>query len=133
MVADLSRFELESEAPEASVLSKLHYRPSGRATRGRLLKAPRGHRDGMARRFNMKLYVFYSVTIVVNAPAKRVGNSLAVFLPAAKVREAGIKEGDILNVRIEIESLEPLGLGKRLGFDFSGYSRREDDATHDRF
>ena len=82
--------------------------------------------------FNVQYNQSLSMCILVNAQAKRVGNSLAVFLPAAKVREAGIKEGDNLTVRIELNSEEPLGLMKRMGFGFAPYSRREEGVWRDR-
>lgn len=51
----------------------------------------------------------------LTAPVKKVGNSLAIFIPADKAREAHIREGDILTADLEVQSAHPLGLFKGIG------------------
>lgn len=52
----------------------------------------------------------------VVARIKQVGNSLALFIPAAEARKAGLREGQPVDVRIRKEVPSPLGLLKDVEF-----------------
>lgn len=70
--------------------------------------------------------------MLLTAPVKRVGNSLAIFIPAESARQANIREGDIVMADVTLDVLEPLGLWHRLGLTPISSSRRDDEMTRDR-
>jgi hypothetical protein len=59
--------------------------------------------------------MLYVTSIHLVASVKRVGNSLAIFIPADKARAAHIKEGDTVEADLEPQAPEPFGLLKGLG------------------
>ena len=65
----------------------------------------------------------------LTAPVKRVGNSLALFIPADKAREARIREGDIVEAELEPKGPELLGMFKGMG----PFDRHAEGLWRDRF
>ena len=65
----------------------------------------------------------------LTAPVKRVGNSLAIFIPADKAREASIREGDIVEADVEPQGPELLGMFKGM----APFDRHKEDLWRDRF
>lgn len=61
---------------------------------------------------------------------RRVGNSLAFFIPAADARAAGLHEGDPVDVHIRRGLPQPLGLLKDL--EHTPFDRRGEDLWRDR-
>lgn len=51
----------------------------------------------------------------LTASVKKVGNSLAIFIPADKAREASIREGDIVEAELETQAPHLLGMFKGIG------------------
>ncbi len=45
----------------------------------------------------------------LTAPVKKVGNSLAIFIPADKAREARIREGDVIEADLEHQEASCFG------------------------
>jgi hypothetical protein len=79
--------------------------------------------------------VWYNVCLAVSnlsltAPIKRVGNSLAIFIPADKARSARLKEGDTVHAVLEPQAPEVLGLLQHLGL--GPFSRRKEAMARDR-
>ncbi|MEA3203827.1 MAG: hypothetical protein QOI63_1506 [Thermoplasmata archaeon] len=70
------------------------------------------------------------VNVSLTVPVKRVGNSLAIFIPADKARSAHLKEGDTVRAVLEPEAPEVLGLLRHL--DLGPFSRRAEGTWHDR-
>ncbi|MCA1811253.1 MAG: hypothetical protein LC623_04490 [Halobacteriales archaeon] len=68
--------------------------------------------------------------VSLTAPVKRVGNSLAIFIPADKARSAHLKEGDTVHAVLKPEAPEVLGLLQHLGL--GPFSRRDEGLWHDR-
>ena len=61
---------------------------------------------------------------------RRVGNSIAVLIPAREARRAGIREGQMITATIQQEIPEPLGLLEDL---YDGeFSRRKERLWRDR-
>ncbi len=118
------------------MLSKLHYRPKGGAARG-----PDGARDSSlafegsegslahpAAMFNTVLNA--SDCVHLTAPVKRVGNSLAIFIPAEKAREGHLREGDMVEAEVGPSLPSPLGLCSR--FPYEPFDRRREGMWRDR-
>jgi hypothetical protein len=68
--------------------------------------------------------------IHVVAEVKRVGNSLAIFIPAEKAREAGLTEGERVHADIVKDVPEPFGLLKHLNYE--PFDRKKDMGYRDR-
>lgn len=51
----------------------------------------------------------------LTAPVKKVGNSLAIFIPAAQARAAHIREGDIVDADVTQQEPNMLGMFKGIG------------------
>lgn len=51
----------------------------------------------------------------LTAPVKKVGNSLAIFIPADKAREASIREGDIVEAELEAHGPSCFGMFRGIG------------------
>jgi antitoxin component of MazEF toxin-antitoxin module len=66
----------------------------------------------------------------LHGKVRRVGNSLAILIPAKEAREAGMKEGDSIAGSIHSDVPEILGLLKGK-MPYEPFSRRDFD--HDRF
>jgi antitoxin component of MazEF toxin-antitoxin module len=65
----------------------------------------------------------------LTAAVKKVGNSLAIFIPADKAREARIREGDVVEVDLEPQGPELLGMFKGM----KPFDRHKEDLWRDRF
>lgn len=63
--------------------------------------------------FNGTLYTSYRMHLT--APVKKVGNSLAIFIPADKARAAHIREGDIVDADVNPQEPHMLGMFKGIG------------------
>lgn len=61
---------------------------------------------------------------------KKVGNSLAVFLPAADARAAGIEEGLLVEALVRPHAPQPVGLLHDL--PYAPFRRAEEAAWRDR-
>lgn len=79
-----------------------------------------------------KLYFEYNMVEVVRVVArvKKVGNSLAVFIPAADARKAGLEEGQLVEAQVRPRSPQPLGLLK--GLPYEAFERRREGAWRER-
>lgn len=63
---------------------------------------------------------------------RRVGNSLAVLIPADKARQAELEEGATVSLRLEKEVASPLGLLKgKVAYD-GPFLRRKEGLWRDR-
>lgn len=61
---------------------------------------------------------------------KKVGNSLAVFIPAADARSAGIEEGHLVEAVVRPHAPEPVALLH--GLPYAPFRRTGEDAWRDR-
>lgn len=61
--------------------------------------------------------------IRVSGRIKRVGNSLAIFVPAASARQAGLRAGDPVDAVIRTEIPAPLGLASDV--PYQPFDRRD--------
>lgn len=61
---------------------------------------------------------------------KKVGNSLAVFIPASDARAAGIEEGQLVEAVVRPHAPAPVALLQGLAYE--PFRRREEDAWRDR-
>jgi hypothetical protein len=68
--------------------------------------------------------------IVVVAPVRKVGNSLAVLIPAKDAKRAHISEGVPVRARVTVEVPEPLGLLK--GIAKGHFDRKKEGLWRDR-
>ena len=68
--------------------------------------------------------------IEVDTAVKKVGNSLAVFIPADKARAGGLREGALVHVVLDAAPKTMLGLLK--GTAYEPFDRRKDGMWHDR-
>lgn len=63
--------------------------------------------------FNATFNASWSVHLMV--PVKKVGNSLAIFIPADKAREFGLREGDLVDAHVQPKAPHLLGMFKGIG------------------
>lgn len=66
----------------------------------------------------------------VTGRVKRVGNSIALFIPAAAARKAGLKDGQTVDAAIRTDVPEAFGLLKDLPYE--RFDRRKDGMWRDR-
>lgn len=78
------------------------------------------------------LYFVYNMPEVVRVVArvKKVGNSLAVFIPAAEARRGGLEEGQLVEATVRAHVPEALGLLRDL--PHAPFRRREEGAWRER-
>ncbi|HLE46878.1 MAG TPA: hypothetical protein VI818_01170 [Candidatus Thermoplasmatota archaeon] len=68
--------------------------------------------------------------IHVRARVRRVGNSLAILLPAAQVKDAGLQAGQTVEAEIETDVRSPVGLLKHIPYE--EFQRSKERAWRDR-
>lgn len=74
--------------------------------------------------------MYYMTEFEVVGPVRKVGNSLAVMIPARAARRAKIREGVPVRARVSVESVEPLGLLK--GIAKGKFERKKEGLWRDR-
>ena len=82
---------------------------------------------------HVRLYITYNMpeeVVRVVARVKKVGNSLAVFIPAADARRAGLVEGQLVEATVRAHAPAPLGLLQDLAYQ--PFQRRGEGAGRDR-
>lgn len=62
-------------------------------------------------------YLYYVSEIRISSPARRLGNSLVVIIPAPEARRAGVREGTFLRGTLQPEGDELFGLLKDLPYE----------------
>ena len=79
-----------------------------------------------------ELYIGYNMSEVVRVVArvKKVGNSLAVFIPAADARRGGLEEGQLVEATVRAHVPDVLGLLRDL--PHQPFQRREEGAWRER-
>ena len=79
-----------------------------------------------------ELYFAYNMVEVLRVVArvKKVGNSLAVFIPAADARRAGLEEGQLVEAHVRPHVEAPLGLLEDL--PYAPFRRREEGTWRER-
>lgn len=70
--------------------------------------------------------------IRVVGQVRRVGNSLAFFIPADEARKARLHEGETVDVRIRKEVPSPRGLLSEEGLAYEPFDRSEEALWRDR-
>lgn len=66
----------------------------------------------------------------LRARVRRVGNSIALIIPAKAAREAGLRAGDQVEASIQVRGPDPLGLLKDLPYE--PFERRKEGLWRDR-